>query len=318
MIETINQDQHPDYPQKFKEAVRQILPILCFTSEQTEGFIQEFEPKFDGRSSFIRDAEGRLTFCRFYLESPEARYIRYLIPSVWEDRYIMVQNAMAQIKETFLADNSEHELRMKINEKSPSHTSYFAGLLPGLGFRLKPRVTMIAQQELVQQFTLPDLPADVHKRPYQEDQLKATIDIYLRAHEVNGLAPTEEERTHAKAANTRYITDIFPLERTVQTWVGLGHKEKLIGFALGGKWGQEISLEEVALLPEYHGKGLGRYLTIRCLQKMNDLYDGVGEYFGIGTDRTNLLALKLYHRLGFKIDKIESYAGLVNHKMNKT
>jgi ribosomal protein S18 acetylase RimI-like enzyme len=318
LIETINKTQHPDYPEKFKETVREIFAILCFTREQTESFIQEFEPKFDDRSSVIRDTEGRLTFCRFSLESPEARYIQYLLPSVWEDRYVMVQNAMTQIKETFLADNSEHELRMRINEKPPSHTSYFAGLLPGLGFRLRPRVTMIADQELIQQLTLPELPTEIHETSYQEEQLVNTIDIYMQAHEVNRQALTEKERELSRAGDTRYITDTYPLERTRQTWIGLEHRGQLIGFAFGGVWNQEISLEEVALLPAYHGKGLGRYLTIRCLQEMNALYDGSNKNFGIGTDRTNIRALKLYHRLGFTIGNIESYASLANHQLSET
>jgi ribosomal protein S18 acetylase RimI-like enzyme len=316
VIETISQDQHQDYPRQFKEAVRQIFPILCFTPDQTEAFIKDFEPRFDGRSSVIKDDQGRLTFCRFYSNSPEARYIQYVIPSDWEDRYTLVKAALQQIRDDFLADNSEHELRMRIDEKPPSHASYFAGLLPELGFRLRPRVTLIADQELIQQLTLPDLPADVHEMPYRKDQLETAIDIYLKAHEVNRQAPTEKERVHARETDTRYVTGIYHLERTVQTWIGLEHQGQLIGFAFGGVWNREISLEEVALLPEFHGKGLGRYLTIRCLQEMSELYKGPDRYFAIGTDRTNTRALKLYHRLGFTVDAIESYADLVNHKLN--
>jgi ribosomal protein S18 acetylase RimI-like enzyme len=318
MIETINETQHPENPEKFKQAVRAIFPILCFTPEQTEAFIEEFEPKFDGRSSVIQDDKGRLTFCRFYFESPQARYIQYLIPSVWEDRYLLIQDAIEKIRDKFLTDNSEHELRMRINEKPPSHTSYFAGLLPGTGFRLIPRVSMIADQDLVQQLTLPGLPPDIHETPFQEEQLINAIDIFFQAHEVNRQALSEKELMLLRAGDTSYITGIYPLKSTRQTWIGLEHLGQLIGFAFGGVWNQEISLEEVALLPAYHGKGLGRYLSIRCLQAMNSLYDGSNKYFSIGTDRTYIRALKLYHRLGFTIGNIESYASLVNHQFSET
>ena len=92
----------------------------------------------------------------------------------------------------------------------------------------------------------------------------------------------------------------------------------MIGFAFGGVWNQEISLEEVALLPAYHGRGLGRYLTIRCLQEMDALYGGSDKHFAIGTDRTNVRALKLYHRLGFTMGAVETYATLVNERFGET
>jgi ribosomal protein S18 acetylase RimI-like enzyme len=318
LIGTITKAQHPEYPARFREAVREVFPILCFTPEQTEAFIERFEPKFDGSSSVLEDGQGRLTFCRFHLQSPEARYIQYLIPSVWEDRYSLIQDAMIKIRDEFLADNSEHELRMRINEKPPSHTSYFAGLLPGIGFRLRPRVAMIGDQDLVQQLTLPVLPAELRETPYQEERLIRTIEVYRQAHEGTRQALAEKERKLSRARDTRTITDVYALERTRQTWIGLEDRGQLIGFAFGGVWNQEISLEEVALLPAYHGRGLGRYLTIRCLQEMDALYGGSDKHFAIGTDRTNVRALKLYHRLGFTMGAVETYATLVNERFGET
>ena len=318
MIETINKDEHPEYPEKFKDAVRELFPVLCFTPEQTEAFIESFAPRFDGRSSVVRDEKGRLTFCRFHVVSPEARYIQYLIPSVWEDRYSLIQDAMETIRDRFLADNAERELRMRIIETPPSHTSYYAGLLPGLGFRLSPRVVLTAQQESVRQLPLPELPAELHETPYEEEQLASAMDVYMQAHEVNWRGLSEKERKLSRARDTRHITEIYPLERSRQTWIGLEDRGGLIGFAVGGLWGEEISLEEVALLPAYHGKGLGRYLTVRCLQEMDALYDGSDKQFAIGTDRTYTRALKLYHRLGFTMGSIETYATLVNHQFGET
>jgi ribosomal protein S18 acetylase RimI-like enzyme len=307
MLVTINEKQHPDFPQKFREAVRYIFPILCYTPEQTEAFLNQFSSHFDGNSYMIEDEQGRLTFCRYATGD-----VHFIIPSVWEDRYTLVKEALLQLKQEFLASNSERQLWMQIDETPPSHNAYYAGLLPELGFRLKPRLTMTASQDLVQKLALPDLAADIQEIPYQADQLQAAIDAYLRAHEVNEPELSAEERADSRRNDARYITHVYGLENTRQTWTGLACAGELIGFSFGAASDVRMSVEEVAVVPEFHGQGLGRYLTIRCMQKLNENYSGPDKYFFLGTDRRWHRALKLYHRLGFTIDKIESYAILKN------
>ena len=148
---------------------------------------------------------------------------------------------------------------------------------------------------------------------YQMSLLETAIDIYIRAHaSAAPINTSEEEFAKERIWATRYITEMYGLERTRQTWVGIGHQGKLIGFAFGGVWDNELSLEEVVLLPTFHGQGLGRYLVTRFLKKIAKDCGGPDKYFFLGADRTNTKALKLYHRLGFKIDKVESYADLAN------
>jgi len=182
MLLTINQDQHPNYLQKFKETVRFLFPILCFTPDETEAFLKEFEPQFDGKSCVVEDGQGRLTFCRYTIENPGEIYLDYIIPSVWEARYPLVKEAILQLKHHFLVVKAERALRMHINEKLPSHNAYYLGLLAELGFILTPRVTMIASQDLVRQLTLPALTPNMREVPYQADQLEAVIDAFTQAY----------------------------------------------------------------------------------------------------------------------------------------
>ena len=292
------------------------MPILCYTPEQIKTFIDQYEPQANANSYVFEDEQGRLTFCHYTVESSEARYINYIIPSVWEDRFSMVKATIQHLKTDFLTDNLERELRMHIDEKLPSHNAYYAGLLSEFGFKLRPRVTMLADQSIVSELTLPELDADFQEMAYDASLLETAISVYIAAHDAN--APdhvTEEEFAREHAWATGYITKMFGLERTVQTWVGLGYRGELVGFAFGGVWDNQLSLDEVALSPAYHGQGLGRYLTIRFLQKIAQAFGGPNKYFFLGADRTNTQALKLYHRLGFKIDKIELYADLENPKL---
>jgi GNAT superfamily N-acetyltransferase len=309
MVLTITSDQHPNYPQRFKDAVRHLFPILGFTPEQIEAFIKKFDPRSDGKSHVIEHGQGRLTFCR-YSEDPTVIELEYLIPSNWEERYTLVKEALLRLKHEFLTAEPKRMLYMQINERFPSHAAYYLGLLPELGFSLKPRVTMTAPQDLVRHLTLPELMPDFQEMPHQADQLEVAIDVFVRAYDVYARERSAEERTRKRKADASYITQMYGLEGPVRTWTGIAHENQLIGFSFGDASEERMSVDEVVVVPEFHGKGVGRYLTIRCLQKLHENYGGPDKYFFLGTDRRWSRALKLYHGLGFTIDRVESYATL--------
>jgi GNAT superfamily N-acetyltransferase len=320
MLQTVSQNQHPNYPYEFKEAVRQLFPVLCYTPEQIEAFLKEYQPQFDGKNCVVEDGQGRRTYCRLKCAKREI-FVEYIIPSVWEERYPMVKDAILQFKHHFVVGNSGRYLRMHVDERIPSHAAYYLGLLPELGFTLTPRVTMTAPPDLVRQWTLPELLPSFQETGYEADQLGTVIDVYARA--FSGKKQQElsaEEWSQRREEEAPYLTRVYALESTVRTWTGLTWQGRLIGCAWGdarddvlGRSGMHLCLEEVALVPEFQGKGLGRYLTIRCLQKMYENWGGSERYFFLGTDRRWKPALKLYHRLGFSIDRVESYAFLTNN-----
>lgn len=139
---------------------------------------------------------------------------------------------------------------------------------------------MIASQDLVRQLTLPKLMPGVQETPYQADQLAAAIDVFARAYSGrNEQELSAEEWAHRREDEAPYITRVYGLETTVQTWTGLECEGKLIGCSFGAIRDNRMSLDEVVLLPEFHGKGLGRYLTIRCLQRFYESYGGPDRYF---------------------------------------
>ena len=311
MLKIITHEQYPDYAREFNGAVRHLFPILGFTPAQTDAFIAAYEPQCDGKSCVIEDGNGQRTFCRYAVEHPGEIFIEYLIPSAWENRYALVKDAILHLKHTFLVVQGERLLRMHIDEQVPSHAAYYLGLLPDLGFTLEPRVTMTAARDLARQMLLPPLPPTIHELPYQADDVAAVIDIYARAftrrkeHELSAA-----EWTQRRAAEAPYITHVYPSEETVQTWTGLVSAGKLIGGAFGSTDGARMSLDEVFVVPEFQGQGLGRSLTVRCLQKLDAQYGGPGKHFFLGTDRRWDAAFNLYHSLGFTIDTVESYAFL--------
>ena len=56
---------------------------------------------------------------------------------------------------------------------------------------------------------------------------------------------------------------------------------------------------ELAVTPQYWGRGLGRYLTIHCMQNLRAHFGRPDSYFSIGTQRDNVRARQLYYNLGF-------------------
>lgn len=304
MLREIGTEQH----QVFKDAIRAIFPVLCFAPDQINSFIGENLPRSDGKSYVVEDSEGRLTFCRCSIDDSEV-FVDYIIPSVWEDRYALVEAAILQLKEAYLTPDSERCLRMHVDERLPSHAAYYLGLLPVLGFTLTPRVTMTAPRELVGRLAQAKLPDGFVEVPYQGDLLEEVAGVSVWAYS----GKTAAQLSAADWACLRddeipYITSAFQDRRAAATWTGIEYQGQLIGCSFGEVSDDRMKVEEVFVVPEHHGKGLGRYLTICCMQKLHQEHGGPDSYFFLGTDRRWTPALGLYHSIGFAIDRVESYA----------
>lgn len=310
-IRVIGKDEYPEHLEQFKITVREIFPILCFTPEQIEAFLREFAPSYDDTVYYIENALGQATFSRTLINAYGIRSIQYVIPSVWSERYQLVKSAIEQIKTEFILANTEKKLFIRITEQVPSHNAYYAGLLPELGFDMEPRVTMTANQDMVNQLDLTDLPNNIYEISFSKNRLPEFIELYNRAYAVYQDRLLPERQAHEREFRQWQLTDAQEQEDAVKTWVGIEFNGEIVGSCYGRIWGNEMSVEELAILPEFYGKGLGRFLTIRCMQKLKEHFGEPSRYFFIGTNRTFTRALKLYHRLGFKINSVETYATFV-------
>jgi ribosomal protein S18 acetylase RimI-like enzyme len=67
---------------------------------------------------------------------------------------------------------------------------------------------------------------------------------------------------------------------------------------------------ELAVVPELHGKGLGRFLLLRCARRLKAHGDDACEKCALWTFRTLDRALALYYRLGFRRDQLWTEARL--------
>ena len=88
---------------------------------------------------------------------------------------------------------------------------------------------------------------------------------------------------------------------------------EMIGYCLGDIWYKTLmNITDLAVSREFWGRGIGRYLIIRCMQNLKQHFAIPESYFGLGADRTNTRACRFYFKLGFEREWIGTRAGFSN------
>ena len=313
-LKIIEKNEYSEYLQQFKKTVNEIFPILGFQPNKIDEFINfHFQLPYDDKIYLIEVDKNQIAFCRYLINNLGKQSIQYIIPSLWSSRYQIIKAAIEQIKTEFIQASLADELVMVINEKFPSHNAYYAGLLPELGFDMQPRLTMTASQNILETTELPQLPKNIQEISFTKNRLSEFIDLYNKAYIVNYDGFTSEKIEQIEEFQKLQLKDAQEKEDAVKTWIGLEYKGRIIGSCYGRIWGNEMSIEELAILPEFYGKGLGRFLAIRCMYKLKSHFGEQSKYFFIGTNRTYKRALRLYYSLGFTIDRVQTYAGFTKN-----
>ena len=316
-LKIITETEYSEYLQQFEKTAYEIFPILGFQPHEIDSFIK-FHSKlpYDENIYLIKNENNQTAFCRCLINNYGKQSIQYIIPSLWFSRYQIVKTAIEQIKTEFLQASLASELIMVINEKVPSHNAYYAGLLPELGFDMQPRLTMTASQNITETIELPQLPKNIHEISFTKNRLSEFVDLYNKAYTVHYDGFSSQKIEQQREFTKSQLTDAQDKDDAVKTWVGLECDGRIIGSCYGRIWDNEMSIEELAILPEFYGNGLGRYLAIRCMYKLKNHFGEPSKYFFIGTNRTYKRALRLYYSLGFKIDQVQTYASFLKKNIS--
>ncbi|MDQ2798245.1 MAG: GNAT family N-acetyltransferase [Armatimonadota bacterium] len=306
MIIPIAADDYPRHWQDFRAIVQDIFPMLLYTPAQTEGFLNHWQTLRDDHSVFIIETRsGQAFVLRVGWD------IQYLIPSDWGRRYDILREALEEFRAEFLRSDAE-KFSLDINDGFPSHTLYYAGMLPLLGFEIHSgEITLQADATLLNGLTLPALPSGMTEVKGERERLAEYAALYAEAHATHEHRPPEQEKWRNS------LGDAVQHEDMRNTWVGLEVNGKIVASCYGGcrpeRWGNFLSVEELAVRPEFFGNGLGQYVLIRCLQELQRHYGVPGRPFQIGTWRhMGPRPLRLYLGLGFQVTKAETYSTLWN------
>jgi GNAT superfamily N-acetyltransferase len=290
-----------DHRRELESIARTILPLLGYAPEVVEGFLAKDPP--DGEYYAYRN--GNRYALMHIARNDEGWNIRYVLPARWSDRFESVAGAIEGLKERFL-EAPKRRIFMLIRENPPSHSSYFAGILPSLGFKLTPRVTFT--RDLGPLPDLPPLPKGFEEIAIENADLDIAADAYHAAHVEHSPDATALEHESHRLDRRAMFHREYAHGDARGSWVTIVHRGRIVATAFGRIYGKELCLEEVGVVPEHRGLHLGRYICIRVMQKLLERSSGTARFFLVGTDRRYARAMRLYPSLGFRLHEFHTYA----------
>ena len=298
------QVDHAEHMKQLRAAVERILPLLCYADDEIEEFVDYHQKWYSGnfyRLDLTRGASALVRVSGF--QRGGTTNINYVIPTDWKERYQIIQAAVAAIK-TEAERQGVDELFTGIVESVPSHDGYYAGMLPLMGFEMAPRVRLVAPFDVLDTLELPQLPDGIEESGFLPEKLAEVSAVWYQA-EIEHYADRSEEEKQQKRAD--YIRDVehwSESEERIKTCTTLLRDGRVIGFSVGlvGSSSETLDVLELHVAPAFQGRGLGRYLCIRCMQKLHECFAEPGWRFFVGTFRDWLQAMKLYSSIGFRLD----------------
>ncbi len=274
----------------FCMAVEAIFPVLCFEQPQIETFLRPAESGEVGDIRVCEGLEGGRTFA-----AKTRIKVPLVLPSSWAQRFVLVEDAIKQMQ------GSRRMIRLDIDEGSPSSGAYFAGALPRLGFRMEPRIGMSAEQGIVDRLGDGCLPRGFNEVGFDRGRSDEVAEVWHQAYAAYrpewSAAERDQDLSEWKADGSA-----FP-EELARYHVAVEHEGRIVGVCRGGDPTVGMAINELAVLPSYQRKGIGKVLLLRCIQRLRETASTPEARIHLSTNRTYRAALSLYCSLGFTTER---------------
>lgn len=247
----MTKDAAADTSEEFEQAVRGVLPILCFEPAEIEAFLKAVQAGVVARE--VRDLECSSKRRALVGEGHQKGESAFIIPGDWACSYESIREAIA----TLQSEANRARIFMEINEGVPSHNSCFAGMLPGLGFTMRPGVVMVAQPESLTQMRPPELPDGFVEVALTAEQCSAAASAWHEAFATLHPEWLPEGRTEDLLLRQQILQNA--VKGPSSGWLLVAHGREIVGVCHGSvSTDGDGVIGELGVVSAHRGLGLGR------------------------------------------------------------
>lgn len=268
-LQTIPHSSFPEYQTQLIRAVGNTFPGFGFSPAETERFLNGNAAPFDDIHYFIEQGEEIVAVamrCGNLLE--------YVIPVEWESRYETVAESIRLVGEECPT------LQIRIRETIPSHASWYAGLLPSLGFEMTPRMRMETTPGPFN--ATPLMPSGYSLAAMRPEWIDACVAIHDSALPGSG----ENVRESLEAKDRR------------ESWFVALYEDRPVGSGFGSHYRGRLFIEELAIDESHRNRGLGKQLVLSVIAALSGTFPEAEKVI-LDVDRQNAPAVGLYRSLRF-------------------
>jgi len=229
--------------------------------------------------------------------------IDFILPCDWRNRYEAIRMAVCR----FQSLKHMSAIRTRIVEVPASAASYYCGFLAALGFHVETRATLSIMQELLRAQEKP-LPPGYWFVDYSHDRLdrfscclsKAFAEMYTWL----GIPSKNDPLQWIEEIGCG--VDVEP--SAIPAWVGLERDGLVVGFCQGGFDGHQPYIRNIAIVPEYGRRGLGRALLIECSKRLHRIgaSQSKNPTVMLNVHRAWVPSLSFYRAIGFQMSRLFS------------
>lgn len=300
MVDAMRHGEREEAQAILERVAADVLPMMGYSANGVRRFVEENALLPGQEMNLVRLSRGEFALIKVRREG--TLHMEYVLPSNWNRRHEIAGRALRLWR--VIATATGGEMFLSVDEGSPSHNAYLLGMLPKLGFTLDPRVDFVGGADLADGVELPLLPDGVTERGFDPADVGMLNALYNEAFSAYPSREREEDPVGHVPKHAEMLASFRALYRD-------GRPVGLVFGMLGRSpypalWNGRLNVEELAIHPAEEGKGLGRYLLLRCMRILRAMHPG--KEFFVGTDRRFRRAVRLYEGMGLKAAYVHTYA----------
>jgi ribosomal protein S18 acetylase RimI-like enzyme len=211
-----------------------------------------------------------------------------IVPSNWRKRYAILRDVILALQ------SRARRPCFDVDEDMPSHSMYYLGLLGSLGWELKAMQRMNAPHDVLDHLAKASLPGGCCDATLSAGRVEEVVHVLCEAYK----SPEWDEHRYDEERRswTKYMgTD----GKELDTFFGVERQGRIIGVCQTAVTSDGPLIVELAVLPEAHRRGVGRYLLYRAMESAKTA-NTQGKPYRLSVDRDNLGAIALYAAMGYR------------------